>query len=156
MVAPIHMMTVQTFERWVETPEVEGRWFELVHGTPVEKMPNEEHGQIGDNLYRPLTNYVHAHKLGRIAFEVMYKSPADPYNVRQPDIAFTRRERLLPLTKRGAAPLIPVLCVEIKSPGNSIPQLREKAQYYLNNGGRMVWLVYPAQKIVEVYTEGDV
>lgn len=156
MVAPIQQMTTEAFERWVETPDAAGRGYELIHGRPVEKMPNEEHGLIADNLYRPLTNFVHAHKLGRLVFEVMYKSPADPYNVRQPDIAFTSRDRMLPVTKQGAVPLIPDLCIEIKSPGNSIPQLREKAQYYLANGGRMVWLVYPAQKLVEVYTADDV
>jgi len=156
MVAPARLMTVQAFERWIESPEAQGRWVELIHGIPVEKMPNQEHGQIADNLYRPLTNFVHAQKLGRLVFEVLYKAPADPHNVRQPDIAFTSRDHLLPLTKRGAAPLIPDLCIEIKSPGNSIPQLREKAEYYLNNGGRMVWLIYPGQKIIEVYTADDV
>lgn len=156
MVAPAHPMTAEMFERWVEGAEAAERWFELIDGRPVEKMPTEEHGQIADNLYRPLTVFVHTNRLGRLVFEVLYKSPADPYNVRQPDIAFTSRERALPLTKRGAAPLIPDLCIEIKSPANSIVSLREKAQYYLANGGRAVWLVYPAQRIIEVYTADEV
>ncbi|RMF82539.1 MAG: Uma2 family endonuclease, partial [Chloroflexi bacterium] len=38
-----------------------------------------------------------------------------------------------------------------KSPDDSITGLREKAQYYLRNGARMVWLVFPKQRIVEIY-----
>ncbi len=35
--------------------------------------------------------------------------------------------------------------------------MREKAAYYLANGARQVWLVYPAQRMVEVYSpEADV
>jgi hypothetical protein len=29
--------------------------------------------------------------------------------------------------------------------------MRETAAYYLANGARMVWLVYPEQRLVEVY-----
>jgi Uma2 family endonuclease len=30
-----------------------------------------------------------------------------------------------------------------------------KADFYLRNGGRMVWLIYPEQRIVEVLTQQD-
>lgn len=30
--------------------------------------------------------------------------------------------------------------------------MREKATYYLANGAKLVWLVYPRKRVVEVYT----
>ena len=46
---------------------------------------------------------------------------------------------------------MPDLAVEIKSPDDSVRQLREKAAYYLANGARLVWLIYPQQRMIEVY-----
>ena len=46
--------------------------------------------------------------------------------------------------------LMPDLAVEIKSPNDSLAQLRCKAAIYLNNGSSLVWLVLPAEKGVDV------
>ena len=52
---------------------------------------------------------------------------------------------------------MPDLAIEIKSPSDTVRLMREKAAYYLANGARQVWLVYPAQRMVEVYSpEADV
>jgi Uma2 family endonuclease len=52
---------------------------------------------------------------------------------------------------------MPDLAIEIKSPSDTVRLMREKAAYYLATGARQVWLVYPAQRIVEVYNlEADV
>jgi Uma2 family endonuclease len=57
--------------------------------------------------------------------------------------------------KEGGVPEMPDLAVEIKSPDDSVRQMRDKAAYYLANGAEMVWLVFPAQRLVEVYTPDD-
>jgi Uma2 family endonuclease len=51
---------------------------------------------------------------------------------------------------------MPDLAVEVKSPSDSVRQLREKAEYYLQHGTRLVWLIFPAQRIIEVYTLDEV
>ncbi len=33
--------------------------------------------------------------------------------------------------------------------------MSEKAAFYLENGAKMVWLIYPRQRIVEVLTAAD-
>ena len=40
---------------------------------------------------------------------------------------------------------------EVMSPDDSIDDLRDKAKFYTASGVRLVWLVFPRQKIVEVY-----
>ena len=47
---------------------------------------------------------------------------------------------------------MPDLAVEIKSPSDSGRQMREKAEYYLANGARLVWLVYPQKRLIEAYS----
>jgi Uma2 family endonuclease len=57
--------------------------------------------------------------------------------------------------KKGSVPEMPDLAVEVKSPDDSLKLLRDKAHYYLANGTRLVWLVIPEKRLVEVYTPDD-
>lgn len=51
--------------------------------------------------------------------------------------------------------ILPSIVIEVKSPTNTIKELREKADYYLANGAQLVWLVFPEKKMVEVYVAGQ-
>jgi Uma2 family endonuclease len=66
-----------------------------------------------------------------------------------PDVSVHLTEE--PAVARGAVSGMPDLAVEIKSPTNTIIELREKVTYYLENGCRMVWIVYPDKHFVEIY-----
>ena len=46
---------------------------------------------------------------------------------------------------------MPDVAVEIKSPDDTINEMRDTAAYYLANGSRLVWLVYPNYRLIEVY-----
>jgi len=45
--------------------------------------------------------------------------------------------------------------VEVQSPGQSDRFMADKAAYYLEHGARMVWLIYPDRRLVEVLTQQD-
>ena len=75
-------------------------------------------------------------------------------NDRIPDLSFITHEKGA-LVREGAAPYMPDLAVEVQSPGQSDKLMADKAAYYLANGTRMVWLVYPEKRIVEVLTPDD-
>jgi len=49
---------------------------------------------------------------------------------------------------------MPDFAIEIKSPDDTYTLMREKATYYLQHGTRLVWLVYPDKRMVEVYQAG--
>ena len=66
-----------------------------------------------------------------------------------PDISFTSGNR--PLVTEGSVMQMPDLAIEIRSPDDSLKQMREKAEYYLANGSRLVWLVVPGKRYVEVH-----
>lgn len=51
---------------------------------------------------------------------------------------------------------MPDLAVKVQSPSPSEDYMAEKAAYYLTNGSRIVWLVFPAKHLVEVHRRGHV
>ena len=50
---------------------------------------------------------------------------------------------------------MPDLVVEIQSPSNSMMDMKKKAAIYIQNGTRIVWVVRPSNKTVEVIHMGD-
>jgi Uma2 family endonuclease len=146
-------MTVMEFEQYAALPENRDRSLELINGEIVEMMPTEEHGAIALIFGAELHNYLKTHPIGRAGVEIRHQLPDDPLNALQPDVSFIK-DIGTPLVKRGAVPRMPDLAVEIKSPDDTFTELREKARYYLEHGSQLVWLVYPAQRIVEVYAPG--
>ncbi len=157
------LVTVEEFEAFIERPENADRRFELINGEIVEKMPTEEHGIIQLFIGTWINMYLFQNPIGRAGVEIRHRPAQDRTNDRMPDISVVLNKEK-PVTRRGAALYIPDLAIEIKSPGDSTKSLREKAHFYLANGGQMVWLVFPDKKLIEVYTldeqllliEGDV
>jgi Uma2 family endonuclease len=80
--------------------------------------------------------------------------PADHENAYIPDISITL-DVDTPVVTRGAVPHMPDIAIEIKSRDDHYTDLRAKAAYYLANGTKIVWLVYPEKKLVEVYAVGQ-
>lgn len=117
-------------------------------------MPTEVHGLLAGLLPTELNLYFRVNPIGRVVVEVRSRSPHDSVNSRQPDISiYTDVDR--PLVWRGAVPRLPDIAVEIKSPDDSLVKLRAKAQYYLANGVKIVWLIYAEKRLIEVYTADD-
>jgi Uma2 family endonuclease len=154
-IAEKQLVTVDEFERLLELPENSDRLLELVDGEIVEKMPTEEHGIVTSNLIFALGAYNRQYKLGRVGNEVRQRLPHERLNSRMPDISFSTARR--PIVTKGGVPEMPDLAVEVKSPTDSIRKMRAKAAYYLANGARLVWLVFPTLRQIEVYTpDGEV
>jgi Uma2 family endonuclease len=145
--------TVDEFEHFLRLPENRERLFELIHGEIVEKMPTEEHGYIAALLITILNNFVLPRKLGIIAAEARHRVPGDTHNARMPDVSFSAGSRAL--VKEGAVSRMPDLAIEIQSPGDTVKEMREQAAYYLAHGTRLVWLVFPRKRYIEIYCPGE-
>lgn len=148
----LRLYTVDEFETFLAQSENADRAFELVHGELVEKaMPTEEHGLIVANLLAALWIFVKQVGMGRVGAEIRNRLPGDDHNARQPDISYFA-DASRPIVERGAVPRLPDLVVEVKSPDDTYRLMREKADFYLANGSRLVWLVYPEKHLVEAHT----
>ncbi len=148
------LLTVKEFEEYIARPENRRRLFELINGEIVEKMPTQEHGVICQNISAPIWIYSRDHGVGRVAQEVRHSLETDDKNARLPEVSYYM-DASKPIVTWGATPYLPDLAVEVKSPDDSYKELRDKANYYLANGTRIVWLVYPEKHTVEVLTLDD-
>lgn len=150
MVISDQLYTVEEFEQFCRLPANQDPLFELIHGKIVEKLPTEEHGLLVGNVGYALGQYTKQFKNGRVGLHVDHRMPQDNYNLRMPDVSFSNVRR--PLIREGCVPHMPALAVDIQLPDVLVEQLREKAVYYLANGSRLVWLIYPAKRLIEVYS----
>jgi len=148
------LYTVDEFEQFIARPENSDRYFELINGEIVEKVPTELHGYISVNVTTELRIWIKKTGKGRVVVEVRHQNPGDRYNARQPDISYYA-DASRPIVEKGAVYQMPDLAIEIKSPDDSYKKLREKADYYLEHGTKVVWLIYPEKRWVEVLTLAD-
>jgi Uma2 family endonuclease len=147
-------ITAGAFITFILQPENEGRRFELIDGEIVEKMPTQLHALIASFLNATLYTYFHINSAGWVFSNVSIKLPNDDLNDTIPDVSVVlKADREFnpnePLT------FMPDLAIEIKSPTDSLIKMRKKANYYLENGSKLVWLVDTQRQKVEVYTVDD-
>ncbi len=130
---------------------------ELIRGELSETMPaGHRHGKIVMNLGAELRNFVKPRKLGTlVASDSGVLLERDPDTVREPDIAFFSAEKIpLDADIPGYAESVPDLVVEVASPGDSRTAVNDKALMWLRYGARLVWVVRPDVRQVDVHREG--
>jgi Uma2 family endonuclease len=144
----VALMTATEFEEYAN--QNPNRLLELLEGKIIEKMPTEEHGACAGNIYALLRTFLKENRIGRATIEARHRSTNDPNTVLLPDVSFrvTQEQRV----QEGSINGSPDLAVEVKSPTDSLKEIRAKVRYYLANGTRLVWVVLPQQKMIEVYS----
>jgi Uma2 family endonuclease len=79
---------------------------------------------------------------------------------RSPDTAWVQKDRWDALTEdeqEKFAPITPDFVIELRSKGQSLGELREKMQEYMDCGCRLGWLIDPQYRRTYVYAEnGDI
>jgi Uma2 family endonuclease len=129
------------------------RFCELVDGVLVEKAMGFYEGLLAVVLIRYLSEFVIRHKLG-IVVNGDSNLRLFPGLVRLPDVSFISWDRLpgRKVPTVAVADLAPDLAVEVVSRGNSKKEMERKLDEYFRYGVRLVWMVYPKKKTVDVYT----
>jgi Uma2 family endonuclease len=72
---------------------------------------------------------------------------------REPDIAFVKQENFQPT--KGFIYQAPDLAIEIVSPSQSVQEIVEKAQEFLQYGTQEVWVVMPETQQITVYKQSQ-
>jgi Uma2 family endonuclease len=132
---------------------------ELIAGELKEMTPEgPDHGEITLEISVPLGAFIKQEKLGRIfAAETGFLLASNPDTVRAPDFAFVSNERLatLPRQKAGFFPGPPDLAVEVISPNDVYSEVQEKVGAWLNAGCRLVVVVNPRNRTLELHRAGS-
>ena len=140
----------------VEVESREGRLCELVDGVLVEKTVGYGESVLACAISDYLRAFVRPRKLGIV-------SGADgvsryfPGLVRIPDVAFASWKRI----PGGVFPgepipdLVPELAIEVLSEGNTESEMERKRGEYFSAGVRLLWIVDPGTRTVEVWAGLD-
>lgn len=141
-----------TAEEFGRMPEpADGSKEELVKGVIVTiPPPKGRHGIVQLKIGRLLGNFVEDRRLGWVVTESGTILERDPDTIRGPDVAYYSIARQ-PTPPADYFEIPPDLAVEVLSPDDRRPAVREKIREYVNAGVRLVWLADPETRTVLVY-----
>ncbi len=75
---------------------------------------------------------------------------------RSPDASWTSQERWDKLTEQEKdefLPVVPDFIIEVRSKSDSLKQLKDKMEEWMENGARLAWLIDPKNKTTYIYRE---
>jgi len=151
-------MTTLTRERSFTAEDLltmqDGKHFELVDGRLVERQMGQEAGWISGEILALLRNYSRQSGIGWVFnSEVGYQCFGEErQTVRKPDVSFVVRGRLPgERFQRGHSKIAPDLAVEVVSPNDLHSEVRVKISEYRAAGVRLVWVVDPDSRSVEIF-----
>ena len=141
-----------TPEEFEQLPNAEQ--YELLDGCLVERNMSFYSGIVSNEISWRVSVHVHGHSLGRVlgvasGLQIFANKPG---RVVFTDGAFIRKERLPERYQfRGWGHIAPDLVWEVVSPTDLAENVQKKARDYLAAGVRLVWVVYPLTRHVDVY-----
>ncbi len=114
-----------------------------------------ETGNRNSEINAEIVFWNRVHKLG-VTFDSSTGFTLPNGAERAPDTAWIRKERwdaLSPQEKKKFAPIAPDFVLELRSEDQSLSELREKMDEYMDCGCRMGWLIDPQNRRTYVYNE---
>ena len=129
---------------------------ELVRGVLSERQPGGiESGAIIATIGFQISDYLHRHQLGRGTIGSGFLLERQPDTVREAPVAYTAFHNLRPGERiTGYAEVAPDLVVEVQGFNRSTHEVYDKARMWLSFGVRLVWVVHPDTRSVDVHRDG--
>jgi Uma2 family endonuclease len=129
-------------------PENANRLLELIDGEIIEKVGSFIPSMIAVEIATSFRNYLKSSPIGYVTgADGGYV--LDDENTPMPDVGYISRGRMAQMPSREVL-MPPDLAVEVKSPTDSYKGLQRKARKYLRAGTKIVWIVYPEDRSVDV------
>ncbi len=150
MVIREHRYTLDDLRALEQLPENADKTFDLLNGE-IREVPTPEfiHKLIVARIVYFLMNWAFPIHLGEVVGDNTSYTPPNGDEL-IPDVSFITTERLpKPMPKKFF--FAPDLAVEVFSPSNREREMQERAQSYLAADTRIVWVVYPVTRVVDVY-----
>ncbi|WP_167880099.1 Uma2 family endonuclease [Leptospira brenneri] len=117
----------------------------------VTPSPLGIHQQILGKLFFQLQLHLQKENLGKIFISPLDVILEKDVNVVQPDLIYIKNENLSIFHPNGHIKGVPDLLVEIISPGSISRDSVEKFAIYEKYGVSEYWIVFPEQKVIEVF-----
>lgn len=130
--------------------------YEVVGGRRVEKPDiGAYEGLTATVLSARLLLHAVEAGMGRVFTEVIFLIDPATGLGRRPDVAlvsYDRWPRSSRVPSRSAWNVVPDLAIEVVSPSNTSIEVLEKLEEYAAAGVRLVWLVYPVQELIHIWS----
>lgn len=130
--------------------------YEVVDGVLVRMAGSEDEATtIAQYFGVALTTYVRPRRLSIVrGADGVYKFPGAETGL-IPDVGFYAAERrALVIDRSRPIPFAPDLAVEVASPSQDADDMAAKAGTYLRGGTRLVWVLWPQSKHIDVWRQG--
>ena len=134
----------------------DGYRYEVVEGVLVRMAGSGfDATTLGLELGAELRNYVRPRRLGRVTgADGVYKFSGAETGL-LPDVGFIEASKIaLIADRRKPIPFAPDLAVEVASPDQKPDDMAAKARTYLDGGTRLVWIVWPDRRQIDVWRSG--
>lgn len=141
------------------------QWAEVINDSSLENLPYKiELNEYGQIVMSPATNkhgflqaeiafFLRNNRQGRVVTECSVETAK---GVKVADVAWGSNKFFQQNGTDTPYQQAPEICVEIVSPSNSQPEMKEKISLYLSNGAQEVWIC-SAEGELEIYkTSGKV
>jgi Uma2 family endonuclease len=139
--------TLITVEEFLKLPEIEGERLELINGEVI-SMPlsGQPHEVTKSNLIMVLAPWAVLNPGLRVFCEAAFQ--VDEANCLLPDISLIASSRIVP-GSMGVFQRAPEVAIEVVS-SEPAARLERKIKLYLAHGGKSVWAIYPAERMVRI------
>jgi Uma2 family endonuclease len=141
--------TLVTVHEFLQMPEPEGQKLELIGGEVISMgRGGRSHEFVKFNIAKALFAWLLQSRSGKILTETAFQ--IDEQNSPIPDISFVSTGA----ENTGGSGLIqgaPELAIEVVS-SETAARLEAKIELYLARGSKSVWVVFPEQRVVRIFS----
>ena len=142
-----------TYEEYLDTPEIKGR-FDIVDGEMImAPSPIPEHQITHKQFFLILHQFIIKRNLGELLYaplDVVIRR--NPLRTRQPDLLLLSNESYARIYLDRPIEEAPELAIEILSPSNTRRRVQDALADYAAIGVKECWLVFLAARAIEVLT----
>jgi Uma2 family endonuclease len=152
---PVTLVEPQAVTAFPEAADNESL-YEIIDGQRVELPPMSAYATIvSSRLVKKLGAFADANNLAEVVGEVLFRLPLKQIRNRRPDVAVVTYQRWpkgrpIPIPD-NAWDVVPDMAVEVISPHDLADEMMQRLVEYFEAGVRLVWVVYPQQRVVYVY-----
>jgi len=123
--------------------------------TVMAASPFGYHQQILRILLFRINSFIESSLCGELFISPLDVILKKDLNVVQPDLIYIKKENLSIFHPEGHIQGVPDLLIEIVSPSSVPRDTVEKFRIYESYGVNEYWIVFPEQKVIEVFTLED-
>jgi Uma2 family endonuclease len=125
--------------------------YELIRGKVVESaLKSVLHGIVLVRISALLYAFAGKNRSGEVVVRTAFQLGHN--TILGPDCAFVNTAQAQSIANRDQyVPFAPDLAVEVVSPGDTAFDIRDKVDLYRAAGTRLIWVIYPSSRKVDVY-----